>query len=571
MNPGDRVGRWELVHPLGKGGMGTVWEARDPALPGRRVALKLLLPGLATPELIHRFLREAQLLARVNHPGVVKVHEVGADPRGPFLVTDLVEGQSLAEAIEAGGLPPARAVEVVAALCEAVGAIHAAGLVHRDVKPGNVHLTPAGSPFLLDFGLARELDGEGLTRTGELLGTPVYMAPEQARDPRGVDPRADVYSLGAVLYALLAGREPFSGGLHQVLMRVLLEGPAWPCTPDRRLDAVVRRAMARDREERYASSEALRQALTAALRPPPRSLRRALAAGALAIAGGSLAWSLSSREQDRGASQGPAPSSTAQPASRGAVDSGPVRGPRWNLVAGQRLSSTLHIEAVQSARGSPVLSYELELGLAEQVRRADDQGLERVLSIERLDITSLGNLISSDVEGSPLEALRGCRIRVLQAPDTGALRALSGLKEAVSAAEERVESLVPKQLLFLPLQEQVMRSNLELVWGGLPEGGIPTDEPWVLPRSVYHWGFEEVDLRCDHMWEGEQVRFEGTSAQERTRDGRVLRDVRLAGGQRWREWGVDEGEFELDCEELVEGNLSQITIRYEYRASLQRD
>ena len=278
----DPFGRWERVRELGRGGMGVVWEVRDPALPGRRLALKRLRADLVDPDLVLRFVREAELLARVQHPGVVRVHEVGRDEAGAFLLTELVEGRPLAELVARGEEEPARAAELVGQLCQAVEALHRAGLVHRDLKPENVLLRPDGRPVLLDFGLARELDREGLTRTGELLGTPAYMAPEQVQDARAVDARTDVYGLGALLYALLRGRPPYSGGPLQVLAEVLRVDPAWPACADPALDAVCRRAMAREPASRYPSAAALGAALAAP--PRPRSAP-ALAGGAgLALA-----------------------------------------------------------------------------------------------------------------------------------------------------------------------------------------------------------------------------------------------------------------------------------------------
>ena len=304
-------GRYRIVRELGRGGMGTVCEVEDPDLPGRRLALKRLHAGLLGPEPALRFLREAVLLARIRHPGVLTVHAGGQDEGGPWLVTDLIEGEPLEAVVARGPLPPARAAELVAQLGEAVEALHRAGLVHRDLKPHNVLVRPDGAPVLLDFGLARELDGDSLTRSGELLGTPAYMAPEQVRDPRTVDARADVYSLGAVLYALLAGRPPFRGSVVEVLLAAQHRGPDWPAGPEPALDAACRRAMARDPAARFASAGDLVLALRQGASPRRRS-RWLLGAGLGLTLAGAAGLLLRSSPTPLPASPAEAPASPAE-------------------------------------------------------------------------------------------------------------------------------------------------------------------------------------------------------------------------------------------------------------------
>ncbi|HBP19627.1 MAG TPA: serine/threonine protein kinase, partial [Planctomycetes bacterium] len=145
-----------------------------------RVALKQVLAGAADGEALLRFGREAELLARVRQRNVIEIHELGRSDAGPYLVMELIEGESLADRLRLGPLAPAAAVEVVSGVAAGVAALHEAGIVHRDLKPENVLLRDGGTPVLLDFGLARELDARSLTETGALLGTPAYMAPEQA-------------------------------------------------------------------------------------------------------------------------------------------------------------------------------------------------------------------------------------------------------------------------------------------------------------------------------------------------------------------------------------------------------
>ncbi len=289
---GEPIGRYRVVRELGRGGMGVVYEAEEPEL-GRRVALKLLAPGAFEPDLVLRFSREAAALARVSHPNVLRVHGLESTPRGPCLVTELVAGEPLDALLARGPLAPAEAGRLVRALADAVAAVHAAGLLHRDLKPSNVLVREGGSPVLLDFGLARELDAKTLTRTGTLLGTPAYMAPEQARGARTheLEPRVDVYGLGAVLLACLTGRDPFAGaGPYEVLLQVIEEEPVWPAEAPPELVAVGRRAMAKRVEERFAGADELAHALDDALRGDapaatvarPRALALG-AAGALAL------------------------------------------------------------------------------------------------------------------------------------------------------------------------------------------------------------------------------------------------------------------------------------------------
>ncbi len=199
---------------LGRGGFGAVFRARDPAS-GREVAIKVLFAGAAAPPSARaRFAREAQALARLRHPNIVAVHDAGEVDGAPFLVMDLVEGEGLDGRLRRGGpLDPLEAARVTLAVARALGHAHRVGVLHRDVKPPNV-LLPAdgGEPRLADFGLARDLDDtERLTRTGVLLGTPGFCAPEQLGGGGAVGPATDVYGAGATLYMALTGLAPMRG------------------------------------------------------------------------------------------------------------------------------------------------------------------------------------------------------------------------------------------------------------------------------------------------------------------------------------------------------------------------
>jgi serine/threonine protein kinase len=204
-------GRYRVGALLGAGGMGEVWAARDLLL-DRPVAVKVLGAALAGDgRAAERLRREARAAARLDHPNIARMLDLGEHDGRPYLVMELLEGESLATRIDrAGPIPPAEAARVVAAVADALQAAHSAGVVHRDVKPGNVYLTSGGEVKVLDFGIASAAGETDLT-TGDLLGTAAYLAPERALG-RPATPAADLYSLGVVLYQLLAGRRPFQGG-----------------------------------------------------------------------------------------------------------------------------------------------------------------------------------------------------------------------------------------------------------------------------------------------------------------------------------------------------------------------
>ncbi|MBZ0232038.1 MAG: serine/threonine protein kinase, partial [Deltaproteobacteria bacterium] len=219
VGPGDRLGRYELGDELGAGGMASVYRARDSEL-RREVAVKVLFPHLAKKaDITRRFQREARAAAVLEHPNILRVYDVGASAgTPPFIVMELVRGQSLREVAEAHGPMLAELVACVGALmCEALAVAHAAGIVHRDVKPGNVMLADDGRLLLADFGVARLDDDDSLvTKSGALLGTPSFMAPEQALG-NPVDARSDLYSVGASLYQLATGGLPFSGPTAKIV------------------------------------------------------------------------------------------------------------------------------------------------------------------------------------------------------------------------------------------------------------------------------------------------------------------------------------------------------------------
>ncbi|MCG6926366.1 MAG: protein kinase [Acidobacteria bacterium] len=315
---GTRLGPYEILAPLGAGGMGEVYRARDPRL-GREVALKVLPPDVASdPERLERFEREARALAALNHPHIVTIYSVEEVDGRRFLTMELVAGSTLSQIIPQGGLPLPYFLRIAVPLAEAVHAAHQKGITHRDLKPANVMVTEDGLVKVLDFGLARlqenapeTVDTETTTRVatspGRVMGTAPYMSPEQV-EGKPVDHRSDVFSLGVVFYEMATGRRPFAGGSQAALASAILKDAPTPLTelrpdlpPD--LGRVIRRCLEKERRRRFQSVLDLRNELedlaetesggrsvVADARPrfPSRSVLWVAAALGLAV----LLWSL---------------------------------------------------------------------------------------------------------------------------------------------------------------------------------------------------------------------------------------------------------------------------------------
>jgi tRNA A-37 threonylcarbamoyl transferase component Bud32 len=279
--PGERVGDFDLLEEVGRGGMGVVYRARHTKL-DRVVALKMIRRGQDEAELA-RFRVEAEAIARLQHPNIVQVFEVGEHAGVPFCALEYCAGGSLAERLRGTTLLPAEAAAVVAALAEAMQAAHRQNVIHRDLKPANVLLaggdavTPLGRliPKVTDFGLARKLDDPGLTQSGVILGTPSYMAPEQARgDSKAVGPPADVYALGAVLYECLTGRPPFRAATTlDTLAQVLDAEPVPPRQLNpalpRDLETICLKCLRKEPQRRYPDAAALADDLRRFLQGEP--------------------------------------------------------------------------------------------------------------------------------------------------------------------------------------------------------------------------------------------------------------------------------------------------------------
>jgi serine/threonine-protein kinase len=253
-----RVPGYEILSELGRGGMGVVYKARQVQL-NRLVALKMILAGgHASAADLARFRREAEAVARLQHPHIVQIHEVGEAEGRPFFSLEYVAGGSLADKLDGTPLPPRQAAELIETLARAVQAAHERVIIHRDLKPANVLLTADGTPKLTDFGLAKRLDQEkGQTQSGAIVGTPSYMAPEQARGgSKAIGPAADLYALGALLYELLTGRPPFRAATAMdTIFQVLTEEPVPPCQLQskvpRDLQTIALKCLAKEPGRRY--------------------------------------------------------------------------------------------------------------------------------------------------------------------------------------------------------------------------------------------------------------------------------------------------------------------------------
>jgi serine/threonine-protein kinase len=331
VNPGDEFGPYRIESVLGRGGMGTVYLATHERLE-RRVAVKVIAPALADePDFRARFLRESRLAASLDHPNVIPIYDADEVDGVLFLAMRYVEGPSLQELIrEEGALSAGETLRIAEQIGGALDAAHAAELIHRDLKPANILLAEADRhAYLCDFGLAKRTSSRGMTHAGSFLGTVDYCSPEQIRG-EPLDGRADIYSLGCVLYHCLAGEAPYARDSEVAVLQAHLNDP--PPSPSPELEGVFARAMAKDREDRYPTAAALaadlREAMTGAApatvraeRPPrptrveatqvlaPRRRRWpwvvALVILAALVAGGAAVWA--TRDSGKGGSTDLAP------------------------------------------------------------------------------------------------------------------------------------------------------------------------------------------------------------------------------------------------------------------------
>ncbi len=258
-----KVAGYEILDVLGRGGMGVVYKARE-VKGSRLVALKMILAGgHAEKQELARFRTEARAIARLQHPNIVRLYEIGESEGHPFFTLELLEAGSLKDKLDGVPWPPRKAARLVRTLAKAIHHAHERDIIHRDLKPANVLLAADGAPKITDFGLARQLDTSGCqTPSDAVLGTPSYMAPEQAGQAKQVGPAADVYALGAILYELLTGQPPFQGDTSlDIIMQVVADDPVSPrlLRPNLPgdLETICLRCLQKAPTERYPSARAL--------------------------------------------------------------------------------------------------------------------------------------------------------------------------------------------------------------------------------------------------------------------------------------------------------------------------
>ena len=275
-----RHGDYELVEELGRGGMGVVYRARQLSL-NREVAVKMILDPAASHAALRRFQAEAEAAARLDHPNIVPVYDVGDMEGRPFFSMCLIEGETLAERLKRGPVPQREAARIVALVARAIDVAHQMGVLHRDLKPSNIIIDHEGIPFVMDFGLAKQHSGDAatLTRTGAVLGTPAYIAPEQAAGNRGqIGPGVDVYSLGTILYHLTTGQPPFQADSPvEMVVMVQEQDPLPPRrvnqSVDRDMEMITLRCLQKPPDLRYATAAALADDLEAYLHDESISAR----------------------------------------------------------------------------------------------------------------------------------------------------------------------------------------------------------------------------------------------------------------------------------------------------------
>jgi eukaryotic-like serine/threonine-protein kinase len=276
----ERIGRYHVVERIGRGGMGVVYRARDEAV-GRDVALKVLMADIEDdPDIRTRFYREAEAAARLSHPNIITIFDVGEDGDRFYIVMELLRGATLKDFLKQGdGTRIERKLDLMIQLCAGLGAAHNASICHRDIKPGNIFVRADGLLKILDFGVAR-LASSSMTAAGFIVGTPDYMSPEQARGA-DIDGRSDIFSLGGVFYFMLTGRKPFPANDLPTLFHQIQSEDAPPplgVEAPPALTTVIMKALSKKRETRYQSCRELMADLEVVRQQLPQEARRTTAA-----------------------------------------------------------------------------------------------------------------------------------------------------------------------------------------------------------------------------------------------------------------------------------------------------
>jgi serine/threonine protein kinase len=589
----EAIGGYEVEAEIARGGMGRVYRARDPGT-GRQVALKLLLAGaLANDDQRRRFRREAEALAKVSHPHVVRVHSSGDHDGAPYLVLDFVEGRSLKEVLEREGpLEHRAAATVCRKLADALAAVHAHGILHRDVKPANVLVDEAGEPHLADFGMAKDLGGgsagHSLSKTGCFLGTPGYWPPEQATGRlKQIGPPSDVYALGATLYVLLTGQLPVRAStLVEYIGAAENQEPLPPSTlraeVGRDLDAICLRCLEKPAEARYPTAAALRDDLDRYLRGERVSARGGLAhsvlrwlgrrraglAGALslAVAATSLAYALTAEPQSSGPTQ-PLPARSPSPRSAAPAEAPPLL---WALAPGDTIARRITSRQEIWVAGQTD-TFSLELWVDERVVGVE-QGvatLEGRVALIRADLDEQGVKTHYD-SGRDMDAwLRAgyaspYHLQVDLA--TGGLRSLEGM----SAIQARVLEASPAELSPNPrnplrlINDDVFEANLTLLFHVLP--GEPAGERWHLEKAMIPMGGRATARVSAHRDGEEGLRWALESWTDHARRPAPLEDLELEGRARFSGGQLQRSQVSLRFKTRIAGRPYREATEFGYEA-----
>jgi len=450
---GERIGHYEVLERLGRGGMGIVYRALDTKL-GRHVALKFLPDGISrSPEALDRFAREARSAAALNHPHICTIYEIGEHDGQSFIAMELLEGRTLADQIDGRPLPIGTSIELALQIASALDAAHAKGIVHRDIKPANIFVTSSGTAKVLDFGLAKSVTaspsaspdsatvaGSGnLTGAGSTLGTIAYMSPEQARG-QDLDGRSDLFSLGLVLYEMVTGRQAFNGETTAVIFDgILNRTPPAPSdiNPDvpPEVERVIARAIEKDRTARYQSAAEL----AADLRPMRRTSDSggAFAATTSVSTAGSGAWRSTSAQS---VTPSPAPASPrrsmwtrALPVAAilliaAAIAVWQLRGPSQALAE----SDLILISDFENSTGDPVFDGTLKQALAVKL---EESRFLNVLSDQRVSETLSFMNRPPDTPITPAVAREICQRQGIKAVMLGSLASLGATYVVTLTAE----------------------------------------------------------------------------------------------------------------------------------------
>ena len=575
----DDAARFELRGLLGRGGMGRVLRAFDRAS-GREVALKLMpLAGRDATQL-ERFRREGEVTARLDHPGIVRVHSAGLLGREAYLAYELVEGaRALDEAWE--GQPRARRVGMVLEAARALAHAHERGVVHRDVKPGNVLVDGQGRVRVTDFGLARATGLTPLTREGALMGTPFWLAPEGFHG-RPVSTSADVWALGVMLYQALTDALPFNGStMAELGAKITSQRPLPPRELDpgvpAPLEAVCLLALEKEAARRPADAGAFAALLEDALagRHPAGAGAAAgrLAAAALvglAALAALLVWVLLAGPGavETGAASSSQPSAAAPaaggPAAEGSGEPEPprpaVRAVGWALEPGQRTTSRLRFQIDRQVRSGQELPgvYTLDLEVTDQVREVAPTRAARLYRVERLRLDArMGVPLRLDTESEAGRRALGPFLEqpltIVQDPRSGRILSAVGVSDArqqvLRSATDNFQSVL--ELVTSPLEDEVFAAGLSLLWGGLPEeGDVVEGRPWQLEGRLLPWSGKVLPFACTCTLTGQEVRARAEGLVDvPTEAGKLLTDPRLEITQRWGEGRVESARAEMHSEE----------------------